>query len=85
MLPELAVDLMEELEEETDLRPPIVLMPVGRVDSATQDILGLLLEVPSGQPTISATTMSGSAPQPNVSSIESVQTSVAVPPSTPMV
>jgi len=37
-------------ESDTDpLRPPVALTPVGRVDSATQDISELQLEVPSGQ------------------------------------
>jgi len=83
---------MAKLEEETDilwtsrdwesdtdpLCPLPALTPMRRVDLAAQDISELLLEVPLGQPTVSEIAVSGSAPEPSVSSVEGVSTGVVV-------
>jgi len=83
MPPEIDVDLMMELMEETDVLPtsrdqesdtdPLLLPPAlasVEVDMATREISQLLLEILSGQPLAPEATASGPTPEPSISLVE---------------
>jgi len=65
MPPKLTINLMAELDEETDIlptshnRPPPILKLAGEVDTATREISELLLEISSDQPPALKATASG--------------------------